>query len=93
MTLPPSQCILSVYLPLYKASISTDIRVSVMKQFANCYCKKLTNILNDGLKEKSFLNLTKFSEISPVFKKINRNKYQFMLIGVDDSFSDKPGMG
>ena len=35
-----------------KASISNDIPVSVMKQFANCYCEKLTNILNDCLKEK-----------------------------------------
>ena len=28
-------------------SISNDIPVSVMKQFTNCYCEKLTKILND----------------------------------------------
>ena len=42
-----------------------------MKQFANCYCEKLTNILNDCLKENRFPNLMKVAEISPVFKKLN----------------------
>ena len=36
-----------------------------MKQSVNCYCEKLTNILNDCLKEN------RFAEISPVFKKLN----------------------
>ena len=39
--------------------------VSVIKQFANCYCEKLTNILNDCLKENRFPNLMKVAEISP----------------------------
>ena len=43
--------------------------VSVMKQFANCYCEKLTNILNNCLKENRLPNLMKVAEISPVFKK------------------------
>ena len=34
-------------LPSNKASISNDIPVSVIKQFAGCYCEKLTNNLND----------------------------------------------
>ena len=54
-----------------KASISNDIPVSVMKQFANCYCEELTNILSDYLKEKRFPNLMKVAEISPVFEKLN----------------------
>ena len=54
-----------------KASISNDIPVSVMKQFVNCYCEKLTNILNDCLKENRFPNLMKVAEISPVFKKLD----------------------
>ena len=58
-------------LPSNKASISNDIPVSVMKQFANCYCEKLTNILNDCLKENRFPNLMKVAEISPVFKKLD----------------------
>ena len=56
-------------LPSNKASISNDIPVSVMKQFANCYCEKLTNILNDCLKENRFPNFIKFAEVSPVFRK------------------------
>ena len=46
--------------------------VSVIKQFANCYCEKLTNILNDCLKENRFPNLMKVAEISP-FKKLGNN--------------------
>ena len=60
-------------LPLNKASISNDKAVSVMKQFGNCYCEKLTNILNDCLKESGFPNLMKVAEISPVFKKLDNN--------------------
>ena len=78
MKLPPSQCILSVYLPSYKESISNDIRVSVMKQFANCYCEKLTNILNDGLKEKRLPNLIKDAEISQDFKKLVNSSINFL---------------
>ena len=60
-------------LPLNKASISNDKAVSVMKQFGNCYCEKLTNILNDCLKESGFPNLMKVAEISPVFKRLDNN--------------------
>ena len=41
-----------------------------MKQVANWYCEKLTNILNDYLKENRFPNLMKVAEINPVFKKL-----------------------
>ena len=44
-----------------------------MKQFVNCYCEKLTNILKDCLKENRFPNLMKVAEISPVFKKLGNN--------------------
>ena len=57
-------------LPSNKASIANNILVSVMKQFANCYCEKLSNILKDCLKENRFPNLMKVVEISPVFKKL-----------------------
>ena len=58
-------------LPSNKASISNEIPVSVMKQFANCYCEKLTNIVNDCLKENRFQNLMKVAEIGPIFKKLD----------------------
>ena len=60
-------------LPSNKASVSNDIPVSVMKQFVNCYCEKLTNILKDCLEENRFPNLMKVAEISPVFKKLGNN--------------------
>ena len=47
-----------IKLPSNKLSISNDIPVSVMRQFANCYCRKLANILNDCLKENRFPNLS-----------------------------------
>ena len=42
-----------------------------MKQFANCYCAKLTNILHNRLKKNRFPNLMKVAEIIPVFKKFD----------------------
>ena len=56
-------------LPSNKASISNDIPISIIKNFATCCCEKLANILNDCLKENKFPNLMKIAEISPVFKK------------------------
>ena len=50
-----------------------------MKQYANCYCEKLANILKDCLKENRFLNLMKVAEMSPVFKKLNKRQLQRQL--------------
>ena len=50
-----------------------------MKGFANCYCEKLPNILNDCLKENKFPNLMKVAEISTVFEKFentSKNNYR-----------------
>ena len=58
-------------LPSNKASVSNDIPISLMKQFANCYYEKLTNILNDCLKANRLPNLMKVAEISPVLKKLD----------------------
>ena len=58
-----------------------------MKQFANCYSGKLTNILNDCLKENRFPNLIKVAEISPVFKKLDKNsKDNYGPIGTLSNF-------
>ena len=71
-----------------KASVSNDIPVSVMKQFANCYCEKLTNILNDSLKEHRFPNLMKVAEISPVFQKLdNTSKDNYRPISMLSNFA------
>ena len=58
-----------------------------MKQFANCYCEKRTNILNDCLKENRFPNLMKVAEISPVFKKFgNTSKDNYRPISTLSNF-------
>ena len=54
--------------PLDKASISNDIPISIIKNFATCYYEKLASIFNDFLKENKFPNLMKIAEISPVLK-------------------------
>ena len=75
-------------IPSNKASISNDIPVSLMKQFANCYCEKLTNILNDCLKENRFPNLRKVAKISPVFKKLdNTSKDNYRPISTLSNFA------
>ena len=75
-------------LPSNKASILNDIPVLVMKQFANCYCEKLANILNDCFKENRFPNLIKVAEISPVFKKLdNTSKDNYRPISTLSNFA------
>ena len=44
-------------LPSNKASISNDIPISIIQNFATCYCENLASIFNDGLKENKFPNL------------------------------------
>ena len=41
-------------LPSNKASISNDIPISIIKNFATCYCEKLASIFSDCLKKTSF---------------------------------------
>ena len=59
-----------------------------MKQFVNCYCEKLTNILNDCLKESRLPNLMKVAEMSPVFKKLdNTSKDNYQPISMLPNFA------
>ena len=58
-------------LPPNKASISNDIPISIIKNFATYYCEKFSSIFNDCLKENKCPNLIKIAEISPVFKKLD----------------------
>ena len=58
-------------LPSNKASISNDISISIIKNFANCYWEKVASIFNDCVKENKFPNLMKIAGISPVFKKLD----------------------
>ena len=59
-----------------------------MKQFANYYCEKLTDILNDCLEENRFPNLMKVAEMSPVFKKLdNTSKDNYRPISTLSNFA------
>ena len=58
-----------------------------MKQFANCYCEKLTNIFNDSLKENRFPYLMRVAEISPGFKRLdNTFKYNYRPVSTLSNF-------
>ena len=48
-----------------------DIPISIITNFATCYCEKLASIFNDCLKESNFPNLMKIAEINSVFKKFD----------------------
>ena len=75
-------------LPSNKASISNDIPISIIKNFATCYCEKLASIFNDCLKENKFPNLMKIAEISPVFKKLdNTSKDNYRPISTLSNFT------
>ena len=59
-----------------------------MKQFANCYCEKLANILNNCLKEKGIPNLMKVAKISSVFRKLeNASKDNYRPVGTLSNFA------
>ena len=59
-----------------------------MKQFVNCCCGKLTNILNYCLKENRLPNLMKVAEISPVFEKLdNTSKDNYRPISTLSNFA------
>ena len=75
-------------LPSNEASISNDIPISLIKNFATCYCEKLASIFNDCLKENKFPNLIKIAEISPVFKKLdNASKDNYRPISTLSNFT------
>ena len=54
-------------------SISNDIPISIIKNFATSYCENLASTFNDCLKENRFPNLMKVAEISQVFKRLDNN--------------------
>ena len=62
--------------------------ISIIKNFATCYCEKLASIFNDCLKENKFPNLMKMAQISPVFKKLdNTSKDNYRPISTLSSFT------
>ena len=73
---------------LQKASISNDIPISIINNFATCYCEKFASVFNDCLKENKFPNLMKIAEIKPIFKKLdNISKYNYRPISTLSNFT------
>ena len=56
-------------LATYKASVSNDATVSIMKETSDSYCPKLTQIINDCLKNNFFPDIIKNAEINTCLKK------------------------
>ena len=56
-------------LPTGKASVSSDVPVSIMKETIDAYCPKLTQTMNDCLKNNIFPDILENAEITPFFKK------------------------
>ena len=61
-------------LPTGKASVSNDIPVSIMKETTDVYCSKLTQKMNDCLKNNFFSDILKNDETNPCFKKRNKGE-------------------
>ena len=56
-------------LPTSKASVSNDILASIMREIIDAYCPKLTQIMNDYLKNNFFPEMLKNAKITLCFKK------------------------
>ena len=56
-------------LPTGKASVSNDILVSIIKETIDAYFPKLTQIMNDCLRNNFFPDIPKNAEITSYFKK------------------------
>lgn len=69
---------LSFQLPSNKSSTFNDTLISIPKYPVHVYCSKLTNIVNDSLKNK-FLNIHRNTEVN-LFHKIgnkeNKDSYR-----------------
>ena len=52
-------------LPTNKASLSDDIPISISKQSVHVQCTKLTSVMSNRLKKKTFLDILKNAQITP----------------------------
>ena len=70
-------------LPADKASVSNDTPVSIMKETIDAYCPKLTQIMNDCLKNNFFPNILKNAKITPCFEKGDKGeKENFIMVSI-----------
>ena len=75
-------------LPTGKASVSNDTPVSIMKETTVTYCPKLTQIINDYLKNNFFSDLLKIAEITPCFENGNTGETEnYRLVSILSNLS------
>ena len=76
-------------LPTGKASVSNDIPVSIMKETTDVYCSKLTQKMNDCLKNNFFSDILKNDETNPCFKKRNKGeKINYRPVSILSNFGN-----
>ena len=63
-------------LPINKSTISGDIPTKIHKQHAQIYSKKLADIFNEFIKMGKFPDILKNAEVTPVYKKDDKNDEQ-----------------
>ena len=68
-------------LPINKSTISGDIPTKSLKQYAQIYSKKLTDIFNKSIKTSKFPGILKKAEVAPVYKKdYMKDKQNYRLV-------------
>ena len=77
---------LSFKLPSNKSS--DDTLISIPKQPAHVHCSKFTNIMNDSLQDKTFLDILRNTQITPCHKTDNKgNKENYRSVSILSNFS------
>ena len=75
-------------LPTGKASVSNDILVSIIKETIDAYFPKLTQIMNDCLRNNFFPDIPKNAEITSYFKKGDKGeKENYRQVSILSNFS------
>ena len=76
-------------LPAGKASVSNDIPVFIIKETIDVYSQKITQIMNDCLKNNFFPDILKNAEITPCFKKGDKGEKENFggRIGIENQSS------
>ena len=76
-------------LPENKATVSNDIPVSVLKESASAYFEKLIDFFSNWIRSRTFPEILKKSEVTPVFKKGHpTSKTGYRPVSILSNFSE-----